>query len=174
MRLNPRFPLEEATLTRLREIARDESSLEAGPRYSAFQTLVGHGLDADMELDALHASDPGIVRLATQVLAGSGGGLDEEHLLDEIRNALKNGNRYLGLRAYVRHAAKTQGCEPIVDLIDDPSRLVALEAIDALGDLCKDDEEITKRLEEKSARPARAGIVVARDARLRDHGQARA
>jgi cyclophilin family peptidyl-prolyl cis-trans isomerase/HEAT repeat protein len=147
VRLNPRFPLEEATLTRLREIAKNESSSEAGPRYSAFQTLVGHGLDADMELDALHSSDPGIVRLATEVLAGSGGGLDEEHLFDEIQNALKNGNRYLGLRAYVRHAAQTQGCEPIVDLIDDPSRLVALEAIDALADLCKDNQEITKRLE---------------------------
>ncbi len=157
VRLNPRFPLEQATITRLREIARDESSLEAGPRYSAFQTLVGHGLDADMELDALHTSDRGIVRLATQVLAGSGGGLDQEHLLGEIQEALKNGNRYLGLRAYVRHAAKTEGCQPIVDLIDDPSRLVALEAIDALGDLCKDDEEITKRLEGDLRVPAVQG-----------------
>jgi cyclophilin family peptidyl-prolyl cis-trans isomerase/HEAT repeat protein len=147
VRLHPRYPLEEATLTRLREIARDESPLEAAPRYSAFQTLVGRGLDADMELDALHSSDRGIVRLATQVLAGSGGGLDQEHLFGEIQYALQNGNRYLGLRAYIRHAAKTSGCGPIVDLIGDPSRLVALEAIDALGDLCKDDEEITKRLE---------------------------
>ncbi len=148
VRLNPKFPLEEATLARLRILAMDESRLAAGPRAAAFRTLVGHGLDADLELAALHTGDREIVHLATQVLAGSGGGLDEEHLLGEIQDALKNGNRHLGLRAYIRHnAAKTLGCGPIVDLIDDPARLVALEAIDALGDLCKDDEEITKRLE---------------------------
>ena len=147
VRLNPKFPLEEATLARLRILAMDESRREAGPRAAAFRVLIGRGLDADMEVAALHSSDAEILRLATQVLAGSGGGLDQEHLVGEIQDALKNGNRYLALRAYIRHAAKMPGCGPIVDVIDDPDKSVALGAIDALGDLCKDDEEITKRLE---------------------------
>jgi cyclophilin family peptidyl-prolyl cis-trans isomerase len=148
VRANPKFSrLEQATLTRLREIAADESPKEAGPRVSAFRALIGRGLDADMELAALHANDGEIVRLATEVVASSGGGLDPQQLLDEIQHALKDGNRYLGLRAYVRFEARTQGCAPIVDLIDDPSRQVSLAAIDALGDLCRDDEEITRRLE---------------------------
>jgi cyclophilin family peptidyl-prolyl cis-trans isomerase len=159
VRLNPKFAqLEPPTLTRLRALAADATPKEAGPRVAAFRTLIGRGLDADMELAALHAGDnPEIVRLATEVLAGSGGGLDPEHLLDEIQFALKNGNRYLGLRAYIRFAANTQGCAPIVDLIDDPSRLVALHAIDALADLCKDDEDITKRLEGELRVPAVQG-----------------
>ncbi|HEY2433067.1 MAG TPA: peptidylprolyl isomerase [Vicinamibacterales bacterium] len=149
VRLNPRFAqLESDTLTRLRQLATDQSGNEAVVRISAFRTLVGRGLDAELELTALHAGEnPEIVRLATEALVGTGGGLDPAQLLDEIQFALKSGDRYLGLRGYVRFEAKTQGCGPIVDLLDDPSRLVALEAIDALGDLCKDDEDITKRLD---------------------------
>src|SRR5262249_60700819 len=52
-----------------------------------------------------------------------------------------------------RQAAKANGCEPLVDALKDNDPNVALEAMDLLGTLCQDDEEITKQVEAEAAIP---------------------
>jgi cyclophilin family peptidyl-prolyl cis-trans isomerase/HEAT repeat protein len=112
----------------------------------AFRALVGRGLNAETMLFALRGES----LPATQVLTGNGGGLDDEQRLAAIVEKLKASSplvRYEAVRAYIRRGVKTLGCRPLVDAMNDPDSHVALQAIDALGDACKDDDDITKRLE---------------------------
>jgi cyclophilin family peptidyl-prolyl cis-trans isomerase len=147
LRLNPRFgPPDEATMTRLPRMVRGTRPLDTGEvAVAAFRALMGRGLDADTEKFALtQGGDVG--RLATQVLGGNGGGLDDDQRLAAILDKLKTGDKYEALRAYMRHGVAPLGCQPIVDLINDRNTHVMLAAIDALGEACKEDEEVTRRL----------------------------
>lgn len=160
LRLNPRFTeLSDATKERLPTLVTGGAKLNtAEVQRAGFRALLARGLlTADIETTAL--SD-GPVDLATQALAGSGGGLDEDHRFEAILDRLKDPSgviRYEALRAYVRREAKAHGCQPLVDLLNDRDTHMMLAAIDALGDACKEDEDITKRLQEEVRVPPAVG-----------------
>jgi cyclophilin family peptidyl-prolyl cis-trans isomerase/HEAT repeat protein len=104
---------------------------------------------ADTELVALRDRYEQVRRLATAVLGGAGGGLDDERRLTAIREMLgdRDGQvRYEAVRAYVRRNAATQGCQPLLEMLADRDMHVVLAVIDALGDQCKADDDVTARL----------------------------
>lgn len=143
---------EEETVTRLvrmvvRTVPNDRVDLA---RENALAALISaRALDADTEKQALKDTDSQVRRLAMAVLGGAGAGLDDDERLDRIAAGLSDASgqvRYEALRGYIRRGAGTRGCGPIVNQLDDKDPHVLLAAIDALGDLCKDDEAITTRL----------------------------
>jgi cyclophilin family peptidyl-prolyl cis-trans isomerase len=61
------------------------------------------------------------------------------------------------LRAYVARGAEANGCGPIAGKLADADTHVMLAAFDALGELCKQDEDITARIVAE-ARPPQTGV----------------
>jgi cyclophilin family peptidyl-prolyl cis-trans isomerase len=140
--------LHEDTVTELeRSVSKHSSNDSAPARLLALAALInGRGLTEDTERIALKDTDWPVRRLAVTVLAGGGGGLDEPSRIGLIEEALGDQSphvRYEALRAYARRGARTNGCGPILDRRDDRDQHVMLAALDALGDHCKEDEEIT-------------------------------
>src|SRR5258708_27710460 len=119
-------------------------------RQNAFSALVAaRAVDRDSESAALKDASAEIRRVAVSVLGGAGGGLDEAVRLARIQDALGDPSglvRYAALRAYIRRGAPLNGCTPIVTALADADSHLVLAAFDALGDLCKADENITRRL----------------------------
>jgi peptidyl-prolyl cis-trans isomerase B (cyclophilin B) len=159
-RVNSRLAhFDDDTIALLEKAARGETIHGDDPdgRRYAFMALVNaRALTPDVERKALKDDDWTLRRAAAAVLAGGGGGLDEEARLAEIRNALDDSNphvRYDALRAWGRHGARTQGCQPILDALKDNDQHVVLQAFDLLGTACLDDDAITKRLEAETAIP---------------------
>ena len=157
VRTNPQFTtLEDATLERLPGmVRRTHLNDNEATALAAFRVMASKGVDADTELYALGRGG-GLGRLATQLLGGNGGGLDDEQRQAALLDQLKSGARYEALRIYTRRGAPA-GCQPIVDLLDDSDTHLMLAAIDALADLCKTDEDITKRLEGEMRVPPTIG-----------------
>jgi len=148
---NPRFgPADEATVLRLRQMVRATRRSEKTLTAAAFRALLSRGLDEETELYALDQGGE-MGTLAIRALAGNGGAIaDQERRLALILEQMKTDNRAEGLHAYLRIGAPS-GCQPIVYL------LPAIDAIDALGDLCKDDEDITRRIEDEVRVPPGIG-----------------
>jgi cyclophilin family peptidyl-prolyl cis-trans isomerase/HEAT repeat protein len=154
--------LDPETIERLEKVInKDNRNDSATARFHALGALIaGRGLAVDSEKIALKDEDWQVRRLAMTVLLGGGAGLDDATRVALIQDALDDRStnvRYDALRAYVRHGARTTGCAPIVHMLTDPDLHVALAAIDALGDLCKDDEELTVRVAAEVRTPPAVG-----------------
>jgi cyclophilin family peptidyl-prolyl cis-trans isomerase/HEAT repeat protein len=132
-----------------------------GVRENALAALISaRAIDADTEKQVLGDTYAQVRRLAMTVLGGGGAGLGDDERLDLIEKAFSDESgqvRYEALRGYIRRGASTRGCGPITDLLSDHDPNVSLEAIDALGDLCKEDADVTTRvLAEARTPPASA------------------
>jgi cyclophilin family peptidyl-prolyl cis-trans isomerase/HEAT repeat protein len=117
-------------------------------------------LDSDTAKRALKEPDEEARRLAMTVLTGAGAGLDEGTRIALIREGLRDRSgmvRYEALRAYVRHGAPANGCQPILDLLNDRDTHVVLAALDALGSLCNGNEDVTARILAEVRTPAVIG-----------------
>jgi cyclophilin family peptidyl-prolyl cis-trans isomerase/HEAT repeat protein len=162
-RVNTRVSgLEEETIAQLEKAVEKQSLNDsATARFLALAALInGRGLDADTLKVALNDDDWEVRRLAMTVLGGSGAGLDDATRVKLIEEALddKSANvRYEALRAYTRRGARTSGCGPILSALTDRDPHVAVAALDALGDLCKDDEEVTTRVMAEARTPPAVG-----------------
>ena len=122
--------------------------------------LNGRGLTEDTERVALKHEDAQVRRLAMTVLTGGGAGLDDDTRLRLIEEGLGDQAgqvRYEALRAYIRRGARASGCGPILDRREDRDLHVALAALDALGDLCKENEDITGLLVAEARTPPAVG-----------------
>jgi cyclophilin family peptidyl-prolyl cis-trans isomerase/HEAT repeat protein len=146
-------------------------------RQHAFTALVNAGaVDVESEKIALKEQELDIRRLAVAVLAGNGGGFDDDVRVSAIQSALVDQSsalvRYEALRAYLRRGVKVGGCQPIIDRLADDDTHVMLAAMDALGDQCKDDQDITTRIMAEATtpptqnwhRPTHAFVALARRA----------
>lgn len=150
------------TIERLEKVVNKHNRNDsATARFHALGALIaGRGLVADTEKVALKDEDWQVRRLAMTVLAGGGAGLDDETRTGLIQDGLSDPSpnvRFDALRAYVRQGARTSGCAPILSMIHDPDLHVVLAAIDALGDLCKDDQELTVRVAAEVRTPPAVG-----------------
>jgi len=82
--------------------------------------------------------------------------LNEESRLQSIQEKLNDPNgqvRYEAVKAYVRRDVRSRGCGPLLDMINDHDTHAALAAIDALGDVCKEDADITIRIAAEARTP---------------------
>jgi cyclophilin family peptidyl-prolyl cis-trans isomerase len=162
-RVNTRLSgLDAETIAQL-EKAVEKQSVNDSPaaRFLALAALInGRGLTGDTAKVALKDDDREVRRLAMTVLGGGGAGLDDATRLRLIEEGLedKSANvRYEAVRAYSRRGAPTNGCGPILDRVGDPDPHVSLAALDALGDLCKEDEAVTTRLMAETRVPPTVG-----------------
>jgi cyclophilin family peptidyl-prolyl cis-trans isomerase len=160
VRFNPRFSqLDDKTLERLPTMVAGVHVNDRGPVPAAAFRILLRRLDQETLLTALRSQNDDLVRLGATVVVNGGGALEEEQRLDIIQDLLKHGGgiRYEAVRAFIRYGTKSRGCQALVDLINDPDPQVMLLAIDALGEACKEDEDITKRLEGELRVPPAVG-----------------
>ena len=61
--------------------------------------------------------------------------------------------RVEAVRAWARQEAPTTGCQRLLDALKDKSLAVVLAALDALGDQCRDDVNVTDRLTVEARTP---------------------
>jgi cyclophilin family peptidyl-prolyl cis-trans isomerase len=151
-RLNARVaPFEPDTVLRLSRIVANTAVNDGdNTRATALAArIAAGGLDSETELVALRDPYAQVRRQAAAILAGAGAGLDDERRLDLIQDKLGDPNgqvRYEAVKGYARRGAGTRGCSPLLAMLADRDTHVALAAIDALGDVCQDDEDVTTRV----------------------------
>ncbi len=125
--------------------------------HHAAAALLAAGRLDETPLRALFRErNPQIRQVAALALFASGSGLEAQKRTDMIREALKDRDtavRYDALRAWARWETQTEGCGPIVDALADGKTVIALAAIDALGERCRDDEAVTARLTSEMGTP---------------------
>ncbi len=142
--------LDAVTIARLRSMAQTIDPKRADHRRNALAALVAAQAVDPTTLDAvIDGGDPETRRLAMLSLVGAGSLVDDERRLGYIRKALSDTSfmvRLEAVRAWARRAAPEHGCMPLLDAAIDRNLHVALAAIDALGDVCRDDETVTVRL----------------------------
>src|SRR5262249_27779824 len=178
-RLNQRLGrFEEETLATLAHCVAGQAlnDDDASIRRHAFTALMNAGaVDVESERNALKEPDGLNRRLAIGVLAGAGGGFDDEARVGAIQSALTDESpivRYEALQAYLRRGVAAGGCGPIVDRLSDDDTHVSLAAMDALADRCRDDQDITTRVAAELTtpqiqnwhRPAHAFVALAKRA----------
>jgi cyclophilin family peptidyl-prolyl cis-trans isomerase/HEAT repeat protein len=158
-RLNTRVtPFDAATVSRLSRIVANSAVNDGdGARETALAALIAaRALDSETELVALRDPYEQVRRQATAVLAAGGAGLDNERRLDLIQEKLRDPHgqvRYEAVKGYARRGAEPRGCSPLLAMLGDRDSHVALAAIDALGEVCKDDEDVTTRIIAEAVTP---------------------
>jgi cyclophilin family peptidyl-prolyl cis-trans isomerase len=161
-RLNRKIAsLDEETIARLRIIARTLDPRRASQQRNALAALIAAlGVDADTLEIVLGRPDPEVRRLAVLSLSGSGSAIDEAARIGYIRTALSDTSymvRLEAVRAWTRRGVKEHGCQPLLDALNDQSVHVVLGALDALGDVCRDDASITTRMASEARTPKPQG-----------------
>jgi cyclophilin family peptidyl-prolyl cis-trans isomerase/HEAT repeat protein len=155
-------PLEEETLQRLRVIASRTAKTEpADARRNAMAALVAsQAADAPTVEAALRDEEFEVRRLAALVMAGAGSSFSPEERVRLLHLALQDrspGVRLEAVRSWARRAAADHGCAPLLNALADVNLHVVLAALDALGDQCKTDEQVTDRLTTESRTPPTVG-----------------
>lgn len=153
--------LEKETVALLEQVvARQSPNDSPESRRLALAALInGRGLVAATTKLALRDDDWQVRRQAMTVLAGGASGFADTTRIESIAAGLDDTSanvRYEAVRAYTR-AARASHCEPILARVNDRDPHVSVAAIDALGDLCKDDEDVTTRVLATARRPPAAG-----------------
>ena len=147
-RLNRKLgSLADETVERLESKARTTDPKRSMQQRNAIAALVAaQRVDDDTLKVALKAIDEEVRRYGALALAGSGSPIADEPRVLYIRELLSDTSpmvRLEALRAWTRRGVAAHGCQPLLDALRDRSLHVVLAAIDALGDVCRDDESIT-------------------------------
>jgi cyclophilin family peptidyl-prolyl cis-trans isomerase/HEAT repeat protein len=153
--------LEEETIDRLRRTARTRSPDRSAEQRNALAALIAaQGVDAETLSIALNDDDAEVRRMAMLSLAGSGSVVADSDRVEFIRQSMSDRSfmvRYEAVRAWTRRAVKQHGCQPLIDALNDQNLHVVLTALDALGDQCLDDQNITDRLTAEARTPPSIG-----------------
>jgi cyclophilin family peptidyl-prolyl cis-trans isomerase len=161
-RLNRKIAsLDEETIARLRVVAQSLDPRRSTIQRNALAALIAAlGVDADTLETVLARPDPEVRRLAVLALSGSGSAIGDEERIGYIRKALSDTSymvRLEAVRAWTRRGVKEHGCQPLLDALSDQSVHVVVAALDALGDVCRDDGTITSRMASESRTPRPQG-----------------
>lgn len=135
------------TIEWLRRIV--SGGLEHPPSASvnAMAALVAaRGVDEDTLRSAVTSRWEELRRLAVVSLAGAGSPVTEDERTRLLSTLLSDSSlivRVEAVRAWTRTETATNGCGRLLDTLRDRDLPVVLVAIDALGDACKDDQNVT-------------------------------
>jgi cyclophilin family peptidyl-prolyl cis-trans isomerase/HEAT repeat protein len=144
--------VEEDTITRLRTIARQVDPKRAEVLRNAVAALIAvQGVDHVTIQSIARAQDMEVRRLTVLALSGAGSGasVTEDERRKFIEDFLTDSApmvRIEAVRAWARRGAAEHGCGPLMQRLEDRNLHVVLVAIDALGDTCHDDPNVTDRL----------------------------
>ena len=157
---------DEETVAYLRTVVigrrRDYSPAE---RIKAMEVLVaGRGVDAETLRAATKATDPALAptafielrRLAAVTLGGAAATIAPTERADLLITLLADryqAVRIEAVRAWARQESRESGCQRLLDTMRDPSLSVVLAIIDALGDACRNDLNVTDRLTSEATAP---------------------
>ena len=148
--------------TWLRRIVAAKVTYSVRSRVNAMQALMAasgaaNGLDAEAVRNAAGDRESAeLRRLAAVSLAGAGSVLPPAERTDLIGTLLSDGEpivRIEAVRAWARQETRTNGCGRLLEALRDMNRNVTLAAIDALGDQCRDDVNVTDRLAAEARTP---------------------
>lgn len=162
VRLNRKLAvLDDATIDRLRIVATSLNPRRAAHQRNALAALVAaQGVDADTLQTVLRSPSPEVRRLAIVALTGSGSAIEDEERRRFIRQAFSDTSylvRVEAVRAWTRRGAASDGCQPLLQALRDSSPHVVLAAIDALGDVCRDETAITDTMAYEARTPPPQG-----------------
>jgi cyclophilin family peptidyl-prolyl cis-trans isomerase len=159
-------PLDDDTLDELRTIVisrrRDYAPFE---RVRAMQALVAaRGVDTETLRAAATTTSPPLNspelselrRLAAATLGGAAATVAPTERADLLITLLADrfqAVRLEAVRAWARQESRESGCQRLLDTLRDPSLSVVLAVIDALGDACRDDINVTDRLTAEARPP---------------------
>ena len=155
-------PIGEETLDRLRMIASRAARTEPpDARRNAMAALVAsQGADLPTVEAALRDEEFEIRRLAVLVIGGAGNTFAGDQRANLLNVALQDRSpavRLEAVRAWARRASDENGCAPLTQALGDTDLHVVLTALDALGDQCKADDQITDRLTAEARTPPTVG-----------------
>ena len=144
----PLAPLAEETLDRLRRLVTYDLKYPLPALLNAMETLVAaRAFDEDTLRSVMAATtSEEIKRLAVLALAGAGSPITGDERTRLLSSMLSDSSlivRIEAVRAWTRTEAATNGCRRLLDVLRDRDLPVVLVAIDALGDACGDDQDIT-------------------------------
>jgi len=129
----------------------------AETRHESMMALIAaRGVDEETLRLTARSSTAGQPRLAAVVLGGAGAPVtptERMELLTELLRHTSSIVRIEAVRAWSRQESRVTGCQRLLDALRDPVVPVALAAIDALGDVCKDDLNVTDRLTSEAKAP---------------------
>ena len=157
-------PLGPETLDHLRAIVinRRHAYPEQARLNAMSAAISGRGLDAEtirIAASPSPRSDPASVqlrRLAAAALGGAGAAVPPTERTDLLTALLADSSslvRIEAVRAWARQESAVNGCQRVLDALRDPNLSVQIAAIDALGDSCKDDVNVTDRLTVEARTP---------------------
>ena len=137
------------------------SSSEAPPPAAALQALVAaRGVDQDTLVFSLQSQDDHLRRIAVTLLGGGASPITGPDRVAYLRKAMSDSAffvRYEAIRSYARAHAKSDGCAPLTDMLNDSNPHVALAAIDAVGEACRGDDVATLRIVSEARTPPNKG-----------------
>ena len=154
--------MDDETPPRLGKIVRRMASndVEEARLYALLALIAGRALDGETAQAALKDRDWQVRRVAMSAVAGGGAGLEDGARIDALLEAFDDPApqvRYEAVRGYARRGAPARGCVPLEGALSDRDMHVVLAALDSLGDLCKDDKELTTRIEAEVRVPPAVG-----------------
>jgi cyclophilin family peptidyl-prolyl cis-trans isomerase/HEAT repeat protein len=127
-------------------------------RIEAMTALVAaRGVDEETLRVTAHSESAPLKRLAAVVLGGAGVAVRPTERMELLTALLRDSSaivRVEAVRAWARQESRVTGCQRLLDTLKDPAVPVVLAALDALGDSCKDDLNVTDRLTSEAKAPA--------------------
>jgi cyclophilin family peptidyl-prolyl cis-trans isomerase/HEAT repeat protein len=155
-------PLDEDTIQQLRIIAsRRRITHPYWTRRNAMAALVAsQGADAATIEATLRDEEFEIRRLAALAMAGAGSMFSSDerlHLLGILMQDRSPAVRLEAARSWARRAGPDHGCVALLNALSDTNLHVVLAALDALGDQCKTDDQVTDRLTAEARTPPTIG-----------------
>ena len=162
VRLNRKLAsLDDDTIDRLRIVASSANPRREALQRNALAALVAaQGIDVETLQTVLRSPAAEARRLAVVALAASGSAIEDDARLRFIRQAFADQSylvRLEAVRAWTRRGAAIEGCQPLLSALRDSSMHVALAAIDALGDVCRDDAVVTDTMAYEARTPPPQG-----------------
>ena len=131
---------------------------DVAARVEAMTALIAaRGVDEETVRVTVHGESTQLKRLATVVLGGAAVPVRPTERMELLTALLRDSStmvRIEAVRAWAREESRVTGCQRLLDTLKDPAVPVVLAAIDALGDSCKDDLNVTDRLMSEAKAPA--------------------
>ena len=143
-----------------RSLPQMDSRDDETPRMAMAALASTGAADEDVVSAGLRDRDEHVRRLAVVALSAGGSSVDTALRTRLLGDALEDRShfvRYEAVRAWARHETAADGCQPLVGALSDQNLHVVLLALDALGDRCRGDGDITDRLAGEARTPPTIG-----------------